>query len=196
VRLVIILPGHWDAGWAIGSYNNPEGGRSLLGEAIYRYMYRKQWYLVDSLARMVKDFSHEHNLFRTCDLFIPIPCSRSFSDYDPISLLVDWISQLCTIPRAVGTLSRHGLISEYSDSGSIDERRGGITVLQQHVVKNKNVILIDGIFCNGVTASLATQALRQAGARRIEVLTFAKIERTGLHSPFIDPDHQRPDTNG
>lgn len=58
---MIALPGPWDEGLALGSYNNPEGGRSLLGEAIYRYQYREQWYLVDSLARWAQSTIQVHS---------------------------------------------------------------------------------------------------------------------------------------
>lgn len=36
------LKGDWEEGIAINTYNDLEGKRTLLGEAIYRYMYRKQ----------------------------------------------------------------------------------------------------------------------------------------------------------
>lgn len=191
---MITLPGPWDRGLALGSYNNPEGGRSLLGEAIYRYQYRKQWYLVDSLARWAQSVIQAHPEFKGIDLLVPVPTSRSLSDYDPASLLVDWISQLISIPRAVGVLTRYGLISEYSDGASVDSTRGGMSITAPEAVRGKKVLLIDGIICSGTTLTLATRALRHAGVNKIQVLAFTKIVREELSSPF-DPDHQKPDAN-
>ncbi|MBM3267362.1 MAG: ComF family protein [Candidatus Sericytochromatia bacterium] len=179
---MIQLAGAWDRGYAIHTYNNPDGGRTLLGEAIYRYQYRKQWYLVDSLARWAQSVIQANAEFKGVDLLVPVPTSRSLSDYDPTSLLVDWISQLTTIPRAVGVLARFGLISEYSDGSTEGASRGGMTVTAPEAVRGRKLLLIDGIICSGSTLHLATQALRNAGATSVSALVFTKIERQSLDS--------------
>ncbi|GEM_PF-1360183 len=173
--------GDWDAGYAIHAYNQPDGARTLLGEAIYRYQYRKQWYLVDSLARWAQAFIMATPEVKDVDLLIPVPSSRVLSDYDPSSLLVDWISQLTNIPRAIGILNRYGLISEYSERG-LDFARGGMTVSSADAVKDKKVLVIDGIYCSGSTLQAATRALRKAGCQSITALVYTKIERQSLDS--------------
>jgi predicted amidophosphoribosyltransferase len=177
----IALNGDWDAGYAIHAYNQPDGARTLLGEAIYRYQYRKQWYLVDSLARWAQAFIMATPEVKNVDLLVPVPSSRVLSDYDPSSLLVDWISQLTNIPRAIGILNRYGLISEYSERG-LDFARGGMTVLSPDAIKDKNVLVIDGIYCSGSTLQAASKALRKAGCKSITALVYTKIDRQSLDS--------------
>lgn len=41
----------------------------------------------------------------------------------------------------------------------------------------RHVTLIDDVFTSGATANAAASALRQAGARRVEVITFARVVR-------------------
>ena len=41
----------------------------------------------------------------------------------------------------------------------------------------RSVVLIDDVFTSGATANAAASALRQAGARRVEVVTFARVVR-------------------
>ncbi len=176
---MIQLAGTWDRGYAIHTYNRPDGSRTLLGEAIYRYQYRKQWYLVDSLARWAQHVIQSNPDFKGIDLLVPVPSSRSLSDYDPTSLLVDWVSQLTTIPRAVGVLSRYGLISEYGEAG-LETSRGGMTVTAPEALRNKRLLLIDGIICSGSTLHVATKAARAAGAAAVTVLVFTKIDRQSL----------------
>lgn len=178
---MITLQGDWDEGYAIHTYNQPDGNRTLLGEAIYRYQYRKQWYLVDSLARWAQSFILATSSLRDLDLLVPVPSSRVLSDYDPASLLVDWISQLTNIPRAIGILNRYGLISEYSER-SLDAGRGGMSVVNHEIVKGKRVLLIDGIYCSGSTLEAASRAMRKAGAASIAALVFTKIDRHSLDS--------------
>jgi len=173
---VIKLEGVWDAGYSIHNYNDPREGRALLGEAIYRYLYRKQWYLVDSLARWAQWAIQASAKFKDIDLLVPVPaCKPSADNYDPMSLLVDWTSQL-TIIQLATPLARHGLIPEYSGT-PLDQTHGGIIVKFPEDVRGRKVLLIDGIFCSGSTLYLTTNALRSAGAKSISVLAFAKIER-------------------
>lgn len=44
-------------------------------------------------------------------------------------------------------------------------------------LKDKNVILIDDVFTTGATAEACAKALKRAGARRIDVLTLARVVR-------------------
>lgn len=178
---MIALQGDWDAGYAIHTYNQPDGARTLLGEAIYRYQYRKQWYLVDSLARWAQAFILATPAIKDIDLLIPVPSSRVLSDYDPSSLLVDWVSQLTNIPRAIGILNRYGLISEYSER-SVDAARGGMSVVSPEAIKGKRILLIDGIFCSGSTLEAASKALRKSGVASVTALVFTKIDRHSLDS--------------
>lgn len=179
---MIKLKGIWDLGYAIHTYNNPDGGRTLLGETIYRYQYRKQYYLVDALARWAQAVIQASAEFKGVDLLVPVPTSRSLSDYDQTSLLTDWISQLTVIPRACGVLARWGLISEYSDGSQMDTTRGGMTVTAPEAIRGRKILLIDGITCSGSTLHLATQAVRSADPKSVSVLTFTKIERQSLDS--------------
>jgi competence protein ComFC len=41
----------------------------------------------------------------------------------------------------------------------------------------RSVVLVDDVFTSGATANAAASALRKAGARRIEVVTFARVVR-------------------
>lgn len=178
---MIALHGDWDAGYAIHTYNQSDGSRTLIGEAIYRYQYRKQWYLVDSLARWAQAFIQATPAIKNVDLLVPVPSSRMLSDYDPSSLLVDWISQLTHIPRAIGILNRYGLISEYSER-VVDTTRGGMNVVSPDAIKGKHILLVDGIFCSGSTLEAASRALRKGDVGTVTTLVYAKIDRHSLDS--------------
>ncbi|MBM3259523.1 MAG: hypothetical protein FJY99_07240 [Candidatus Sericytochromatia bacterium] len=135
---MITLSGGWDLGYAIHHYNRPEGGCTLLGEAIYRDQYRKQWYLVDALSRWAQSALQETPSLRQPDLLIPVPSTGFSVDYDPTHLLVNWLSQLTGIPRAVGILNRQGLISEYGDPEQ-EMVRGTLQVTATDAVKGRKV---------------------------------------------------------
>jgi predicted amidophosphoribosyltransferase len=41
------------------------------------------------------------------------------------------------------------------------------------------LVLVDDVYTSGATASAVASALRAAGARRVDVVTFARATRTG-----------------
>jgi ComF family protein len=52
--------------------------------------------------------------------------------------------------------------------------KGAFTVQSPELVKGKNVLLVDDVFTTGSTVSECSRVLREGGANRIEVFTFAK----------------------
>jgi ComF family protein len=56
-----------------------------------------------------------------------------------------------------------------------DNVKGAFAVPDPGLVKGKNVLLIDDLFTTGSTVKECAKVLRQAGARRVEVLTVARV---------------------
>jgi predicted amidophosphoribosyltransferase len=58
------------------------------------------------------------------------------------------------------------------------ERRRNVTgVFTARGAVAGNVVLVDDVFTSGATANAAASALRKAGARRVEIVTFARVVR-------------------
>jgi ComF family protein len=61
------------------------------------------------------------------------------------------------------------------------ERRGNVAgafaVRKRAAVEGKHVLLIDDVLTTGATASACAAALKRAGARRVSVLTLARVDR-------------------
>jgi len=57
-----------------------------------------------------------------------------------------------------------------------DNVKGAFAVTDPARVKGKSVLLIDDLFTTGATAKECARVLRRAGARRVEVLTVARVE--------------------
>src|SRR5262249_22789335 len=62
---------------------------------------------------------------------------------------------------------------------SAAERRTGRGSLRAEGTVPRSVALIDDVYTTGATASAAATALRAAGARRVEAITFARALRRG-----------------
>ena len=72
--------------------------------------------------------------------------------------------------RAAGVPRQRGL--------SLAERRRNVRGVFQATAKAPgSLVLVDDVYTSGATVSAAASALRKAGARRVEVVTFARAVR-------------------
>jgi predicted amidophosphoribosyltransferase len=81
--------------------------------------------------------------------------------------------QLPVVPllkRSPGVKPQRGL--------PLAERRRNVTgVFQARSAAPRSLVLVDDVYTSGATVSAASSALRKAGARRVEVITFARAVR-------------------
>jgi len=59
---------------------------------------------------------------------------------------------------------------------------GAFTAVDSRAVRDRYVVLVDDVWTSGATARAAARALRDAGARAVDVLTFARVA-----DPRYDP---------
>jgi ComF family protein len=82
--------------------------------------------------------------------------------------------QLPVVPllrRAPGAAAQRGL--------SLAERRRNVRgIFEASRPAPRTLVLVDDVYTSGATVSAAATALRKAGARRVEVLTFARAVRS------------------
>jgi len=66
----------------------------------------------------------------------------------------------------------------YGDAkGRRDTVAGAFTVRHARLVADENILLVDDVFTTGATVSACAEALIEAGARSVYVLTLARAAR-------------------
>jgi len=53
--------------------------------------------------------------------------------------------------------------------------RGAFHISDSHLIKNKNIILIDDVFTTGATATACVNILKKAGANSVGVVTLTRV---------------------
>jgi ComF family protein len=85
-------------------------------------------------------------------------------------LAVRWELDVASLLRRTRTAQRQRGLSRA-------ERRRNVTGAFAAADSPRHVLLVDDVYTTGATANAAASALRKAGARRVDVVTFARTTR-------------------
>ena len=110
---------------------------------------------------------------------VPVPQARERSlarGYHPAGRLARQVASRCALPvepflaRPRGSPRQRGLTHA-------ERRRNVAGAFVAHGAIPHRVLLVDDVYTTGATANAAASALRKAGARRVDVVTFARAIR-------------------
>jgi len=150
-------------------------------ESVFRFKYD----MAKSLARqMGAEMAGE---VEDCDFLLPVPLHEKrlkARGYNQSALLAVEIGELLGLPVYDGlerlryTEKQFGL----SAPARQENLREAIGVKAGLDVEGKQVLLVDDIFTTGTTASECGRALKNAGAKRVDICVFAAVDRVPIKS--------------
>ncbi len=126
-------------------------------------------------AELVSEVVARPNVYTI--VFVPSdPVRRLTRGYNPAERLAVTLGERWQLPvvpllaRSPGVVPQRGL--------PLAERRRNVRgVFQATRAAPRELVLVDDVYTSGATVSAAASALRKAGARRVEVVTFARAVR-------------------
>ena len=102
--------------------------------------------------------------------------------FNQAAMLAREVSRATGKPCAVGALLRvkatHSQVG-LSRAQRAENVQGAFKVADGAAVKGLNVVLVDDVLTSGATANAASRALVRAGAKRVDVLVFARVVTGG-----------------
>jgi predicted amidophosphoribosyltransferase len=109
--------------------------------------------------------------------FVPPDPDRGLRrGHHPPGQLAEELARSWELP-AEGLLRRRRAAMRQRGLSRAERRRNVAGAFVARSAVPSTVVLVDDVFTSGSTANAAASALRQAGARRIEVVTFARVVR-------------------
>jgi len=144
---------------------------------IHNLKYNKCDYIGTFLGNQMGIY-YKNTSFKDYDCIIPIPLHRVKKDmrtYNQAEQIANGISQVFEMPVNIGLLKR-SVFTETQTKLNQNERQENIKGAFK--IKNKkdipsSAILIDDVFTTGATTSEATNTLKEAGVKKVGVLTAA-----------------------
>jgi predicted amidophosphoribosyltransferase len=118
--------------------------------------------------------------------FVPPDGNRRLRrGYHPAERLAVALAAEWTLP-CEPLLTRRGPSTRQRGLSLPERRRNVAGAFQARGAPSARIVLVDDVYTSGATASAAASALRAAGARRVEVVTFARALR-GSAPPRLRP---------
>jgi predicted amidophosphoribosyltransferase len=131
--------------------------------------------LADQAASVVADcLGHPGDAFLT---FVPPDADRRMRrGYHPAERLAAALAVQWSLPCGP-LLARSGSSRRQRGLSLAERRRNVAGVFRAEATPAARVVLVDDVYTSGATASAAASALRAAGAKQVQVVTFARAIR-------------------
>ena len=160
----------FDAAYSFGAY---EG---VLRQLIHLYKYGKVRPLSRPLSALLTRALPREEAF---DAIVPVPLHwqrRLQRGFNQAGLLARGLSRVTGIP-VVGALRRVRSTSTQAGLSNRLRRQNVTQAFRSLDVSGKRILLIDDVMTTGATGAACALALKQAGARRVALLTVARVDR-------------------
>ena len=148
---------------------------------VQRLKYGDRLELATTMGRWMARAGDE--LLVDADVLVPVPLHPlrlAWRRFNQSALLADAVSRLCGVPVDVDALAR--VKSTPAQVGMTKSQRalnvqGAFRVApgQAITIDKRAVALVDDVLTSGATVNAAARALLRGGARRVDVLVFARV---------------------
>jgi competence protein ComFC len=182
------IRGNWEFGWALDyhtlSSKYDKAGRyyitdrTELGEVMYKFKYKRRFWLAGKIARTAVRFLKDNGLVDKFDLIVAIPPARFRLFYQPVKTLAKKIGRILDKPVDTRILKRTKKIPQIKSMEDRIEREKlvkGLFSVGSNIGLTGNVLLFDDLYRSGTTLREAVRALKsEARINEIAVLTITR----------------------
>ncbi|EJM99217.1 ComF family protein [Phyllobacterium sp. YR531] len=153
----------------------------VIRDMVYRLKYNDRTDLSRWMAGWMARAGRE--LIDDCDVIIPVPLHahrfwmRRFNQSAELARYLAGTSKKSFEPEALQRIRRTRQQVGLGLNDRLANVRGAFKASssQEIKVRGRNVLLIDDVYTTGATVKAATRALKRAGAKNVDVLTFGRV---------------------
>lgn len=154
----------------------------IVRNTIIRFKFNEKAYIYRTFVNEMLKSEKICYQISSCDIMLPVPIhmeKRIERGYNQSELICKYLAKEMNKSYSSKTLlkyKRNLTQSELNKSQRVKNVLGVYKINPKYIesVKNKSVVLVDDIYTTGSTVNECSKVLKQAGAKRVTVLTIAK----------------------
>jgi len=158
----------------------------VLREAIHWFKFRYKVGLKASLGKLMLQGLEDHYSAERFEVIVPVPLHwwrRRQREFNQAYLLAEPLAKAREIPLLEQLIVRRRRTRPQSRIVSHPDRRrniaGAFAVREPDTLRGKSVLLVDDLYTSGSTVNECARVLKEAGAKRVCVLTLARAQSGG-----------------
>lgn len=152
----------------------------IIRNTIIKYKFQSKAYLYKTFSKIIVKNKKTYSFLKNYDIIIPVPISKKRNKqrgYNQSYLIANEIAKTFNLKcenkclvKQKDTIEQSKLDKEQRKINVKDAYR----VINKEKLINKNIVLLDDIYTTGNTVKECAKTLKQAGAKKIGILTIAK----------------------
>ena len=152
----------------------------IIRKKIISFKFEEKSYLYKTFAKIIINNKKIYRFIKIYDIIIPVPMYKT-------KLSVRGYNQSALVARKIAketkTTFENDILVKIKDTKTqstltkkdrIDNLNDAFKVKNEDKIKGKNIILFDDIYTTGSTVNECSKVLKEAGAKKIFVITIAK----------------------
>ena len=153
---------------------------SIIRNLIIDYKFNEKPYLYRSILEFINKYQKEYIQFKIYDIIIPVPISKKRNrerGYNQSLLIAKGMAQNKNIKLRNNVISKaknNNTQSKLNKEERAENVKNVYKIANNKEIIDKNILLIDDIFTTGATLNECSKMLKQANAKKVDVLTIAK----------------------
>lgn len=153
---------------------------NFIRSLIIDYKFNEKPYLYKSFLEFLNKYQKKYVQFEIYDIIIPVPISKKRKKergYNQSLLIAKEIAKNENIKlkdNVIVKAKNNTTQSKLNKEERTENVKNVYKITKNKEIIDKNILLIDDIFTTGATLNECSKMLKQAGAKKVDVLTIAK----------------------
>ena len=153
---------------------------SIIRNLIIDYKFNEKPYLYRSIFEFLNKYQKKYVQFEIYDIIIPVPISKKRNKergYNQSLLIAREIAKNEKVKlrnNVILKVKNNNTQSKLNKEERAENVKNVYKITNNKEIIDKNILLIDDIFTTGATLNECSKMLKQASAKKVDVLTIAK----------------------
>ena len=153
---------------------------NLIRNLIIDYKFNEKPYLYRSFLEFFNKYQKKYVQFEIYDIIIPVPISKKRNKergYNQSLLIAREMAKNENVKlrnKVISKVKNNNTQSKLNKEERAENVKNVYKITNNKEIIDKNILLIDDIFTTGATLNECSKMLKQAGTKKVDVLTIAK----------------------